>query len=94
MPRFHAVVNVMLRKAILDPQGRAVEATLRRLGHHNVADLRMGKRIELTLEGEHDAVHAQLAELAAKVLSNPVMEDVRIEMTELPVDATAAEAAD
>jgi len=93
MPRFHAVVNVMLRKAILDPQGRAVEATLRRLGHHNVADLRIGKRIELTLEGEHNAVHAQLTELAAKVLSNPVMEDVRIEMSELAAEASPEAAA-
>src|SRR5690606_3004868 len=90
MPRFRAVVDVMLRKAILDPQGRAVEATLHRLGHGNVSDLRIGKRIELTLEGERDAVETQLAEMAAKVLSNPVMEDLSFELVEVTEDATEA----
>jgi phosphoribosylformylglycinamidine synthase len=83
MPEFHAVVNVMLRRAILDPQGRAVEATLHRLGHANVADLRMGKRIELTLTGERAAVEAQLARVVERVLSNPVMEDATFELHEV-----------
>jgi phosphoribosylformylglycinamidine synthase PurS subunit len=84
MAEFRAVVHVMLRGAILDPQGRAVEGTLHRLGHDNVRDLRVGKRIELTLSGERTAVEAQVREMAAKVLSNPVMEDVEIELTPLP----------
>ena len=82
MPEFHAVVNVMLRRAILDPQGRAVEATLHRLGHANVADLRVGKRIELTLTGERADVEAQLARVVERVLSNPVMEDATFELRE------------
>lgn len=82
MAEFRAVVHVMLRSAILDPQGRAVEGTLQRLGHANVRDLRVGKRIELTLSGERSEVEAQVREMAAKVLSNPVMEDVEIELTE------------
>ncbi len=84
MPEFRAVVHVMLRRAILDPQGRAVEGTLHRLGHLNVADLRVGKRIELTLAGERDDVEAQLRSIAERVLSNPVMEDVELELHELP----------
>lgn len=84
MPEFRAVVHVMLRRAILDPQGRAVEGTLHRLGHVNVDDLRVGKRIELTLEGERAAVEAQLRGIAERVLSNPVMEDVELELHELP----------
>ena len=82
MPRFDAVVSVMLKPAILDPQGRAVRATLERLGHDNIADLRVGKRIALTLEGERDAVEAQLREIADGLLANPVMEDYRISLTE------------
>jgi phosphoribosylformylglycinamidine synthase subunit PurS len=82
MPEYRAVVHVMLRRAILDPQGRAVEGTLHRLGHLNVGDLRVGKRIELTLTGERDAVEAQLRDIAARVLSNPVMEDVELELQE------------
>jgi phosphoribosylformylglycinamidine synthase subunit PurS len=83
MPEYRAVVHVMLRRAILDPQGRAVEGTLHRLGHLNVADLRVGKRIELTLSGERAEVDAQLRDIAGRVLSNPVMEDVEVELTEL-----------
>ena len=83
MPEFRAVVHVMLRRAILDPQGRAVEATLKRLGHANVGDLRVGKRIELSLTGERDAVEAQLARVVERVLSNPVMEDATFELHEV-----------
>jgi phosphoribosylformylglycinamidine synthase subunit PurS len=83
MPEFRAVVHVMLRRAILDPQGRAVEGTLHRLGHVNVTDLRVGKRIELTLAGERADVEAQLRAVAERVLSNPVMEDVELELHEL-----------
>ena len=84
MPEYRAVVHVMLRRSILDPQGRAVEGTLHRLGHLNVGDLRVGKRIELTLSGERGEVEAQLREIADRVLSNPVMEDVEFELGELP----------
>lgn len=82
MPEYRAVVHVMLRRAILDPQGRAVEGTLHRLGHANVSDVRVGKRIELTLSGERADVEAQLARMVERVLSNPVMEDARFELHE------------
>jgi phosphoribosylformylglycinamidine synthase subunit PurS len=83
VPEYRAVVHVMLRRAILDPQGRAVHATLERLGHANVTDLRVGKRIELVLAGERDAVEAQVRELATTILSNPVMEDAVVELHEV-----------
>ena len=85
--RFDAVVHVMLRRAILDPQGRAVHATLERLGFENVETLRVGKRIELRLRGERADVEEQLARIASTVLSNPVMEEVRTELHEVPPDA-------
>ncbi len=73
-----AEVDVMLRRSILDPQGRAVEATLHRLGHDNVSNVRVGKRILLDVTGEPEAVLAQVEQLATDLLSNPVMEDVRV----------------
>lgn len=88
MPEFRAVVNVMLRRAILDPQGRAVEATLHRLGHTNLGDLRMGKRIELSLTGERAEVESQLARIVERVLSNPVMEDATFELHEVAPTAS------
>ncbi len=77
---FNAVVDVMLRRSILDPQGRAVEATVRRLGHGNVRGVRVGKRITFAIDGELAEVEAQVAALATDLLSNPVMEDVQVEL--------------
>lgn len=90
MADFKAEIKVMLRRAILDPQGRAVETTLRRLGAHNVSDVRIGKHIELLLSGERAEVEAQLARLTEQVLSNPVLEDAHITLTELPAPTDAA----
>ena len=83
MPNYKAIVTVMIKKSILDPQGRAVEKTLHRLGHKNLENLRVGKHIELELEGERTEVEKQLAEVAENVLSNPVMEDVSFTLQEL-----------
>ncbi len=77
-----ATVDVMLKRSILDPQGRAVEATLRRLGHRDVSDVRIGKRIELSVTGTPEAARAQVDEIARTVLSNPVMEEYVVEFEE------------
>ncbi|MCU0301881.1 MAG: phosphoribosylformylglycinamidine synthase subunit PurS [Candidatus Nanopelagicales bacterium] len=70
------VVDVMLKPEILDPQGRAVQGALGRLGLVGVASVRQGKRFEIELEGElDDALRARLEELAGSLLSNPVIED-------------------
>jgi len=82
VPTFYAVVDVLLKRSILDPQGRAVEATLKRLGHANISEVRVGKRVELVLEGERDEVERQLGQIAQNVLSNPVMEDVEVSLEE------------
>jgi len=79
---FRAVVDVLLKRSILDPQGRAVEATLGRLGHDNVSGVRVGKRVELVLEGDRADVERQLRQIAETVLSNPVMEDVEFSLEE------------
>lgn len=75
IPEYRANINVMLKKAILDPQGRAVESTLHRHGNKNVENVRIGKHIELTIAGEEDEVRAQIEELISRILSNPVMEE-------------------
>src|SRR5690606_31287732 len=75
---FDAVVDVMLKASILDPQGRAVLQTLERLGYDTVKDVRVGKRVELKLEGDPEEVRRQVADMSAKVLSNPVMETFEV----------------
>lgn len=73
------VVDVMMKPEILDPQGRAVIGALTRLGVDGVADVRQGKRFEITLDGEWTAERqAQIEEMAATLLSNPVIEDYRV----------------
>ena len=75
--RFEVIVS--LRDGLLDPQGRAVEDALPALGWSNVSDVRIGKHIELVVEAEDEATaRAQVAEMATRFLSNPVIEDFRV----------------
>jgi phosphoribosylformylglycinamidine synthase PurS subunit len=70
------VVDVMLKPEILDPQGQAILGALGRLGRSGVASVRQGKHFEIELDGEADPdALAQVDELAASFLSNPVIED-------------------
>ena len=70
------IVDVMLKPEILDPQGRAVQGALVRLGLSGVADVRQGKKFVIELEGDlDDARRATLDELAGELLSNPVIEN-------------------
>jgi phosphoribosylformylglycinamidine synthase PurS subunit len=81
------VVDVMLKPEILDPQGKAVQGALPRLGFTGVTDVRQGKRFELEVEGDvTDARLAEIEEIARTLLSNPVIEDFRVH-----VEASALE---
>jgi phosphoribosylformylglycinamidine synthase PurS subunit len=74
-------VNVALKPEILDPQGRAVLSALGRLGLSGVTDVRQGKQFVLTIDGDvDDAKLAQIHEIAATLLSNPVIEDFTVEV--------------
>ncbi len=80
MPR--VVVDVMPKPEILDPQGKAVLGALPRLGFTGVTDVRQGKRFELELADEvTETVLDRVHEMAATLLSNPVIENytVRVE---------------
>jgi phosphoribosylformylglycinamidine synthase subunit PurS len=73
------VVDVMLKPEILDPQGRAVQGALTRLGLEGVHDVRQGKQFVIQLDGDvDDARLATLHELAGELLSNPVIEDYQL----------------
>jgi phosphoribosylformylglycinamidine synthase len=75
------VVNVALKPEILDPQGRAIVGALGRVGLSGVADVRQGKQFVLNIDVEVDAAKmAQIHEIAATLLSNPVIEDFTVEV--------------
>lgn len=77
------VVDVMLKPEILDPQGRAVQGALTRLGLDGVADVRQGKQFVIQLDGPIDDERlAQLHQLAGELLSNPVIEDYQLRIAE------------
>ncbi|MBI1210891.1 MAG: phosphoribosylformylglycinamidine synthase subunit PurS [Alphaproteobacteria bacterium] len=76
-----ARVTVMLKSGVLDPQGKAIEHALNRLGFSGVSDVRQGKVIELDCaETDQKKLHSQLAEMCEKLLANTVIENYAIEI--------------
>jgi phosphoribosylformylglycinamidine synthase PurS subunit len=69
----------MPKPEILDPQGKAVQGALPRLGFTGVSDVRQGKRFEIEIDGEvTDAVLAEVEKMAETLLSNPVIENYSV----------------
>ena len=83
MKQFSVKIEVKLKPVVLDPQGKAVLNALSGLGFSGVSDARVGKVVELTMEGESaDEVGRKADEMCRKLLSNPVIEDSSVEITE------------
>lgn len=73
----------MPKPEILDPQGKAVQGALPRLGFSGVTDVRQGKRFELEIEGEiTEEVLAEVEQMAETLLSNPVIENYTVTVEE------------
>lgn len=70
------VVNVMLKPEIHDPQGDAIASACRRLGFAQVAGVRQGKRF--VIEVSEQVSEERIAELAAELLANPVIEEFSV----------------
>jgi len=76
-----ARVFVTLKPSVFDPQGRTIVDALQSLGYHSVADVRQGKYFELDLATtERGQAEKLAADVASKVLANPVIESYRIEV--------------
>ena len=77
-------INISLRKTILDPQGKAIEHSLKSLGFEPIVDTRIGKYIELKIDAGSKQEAEKISEEACKkLLANPVMEDFTFEVTEI-----------
>lgn len=77
------VVDVMLKPEILDPQGRAVQGALGRLGLDGVRDVRQGKQFVIDLDGDLAGERlALMHRLAEELLSNPVIESYSMRVEE------------
>jgi phosphoribosylformylglycinamidine synthase subunit PurS len=78
---FRFAVNVLPKPGILDPQGRAVAGSLGHLGIEGVSDVRVGRRVELTVDAADEATARAVVErLASGLLSNPLIEAFTIEL--------------
>lgn len=76
-----ARVHVGLKPGVLDPQGKAVADTLGRMGFGEVTSARIGKTIDLDLEGADRAdAENRVKEMCEKLLANTVIESYRIEI--------------
>ena len=77
------VVDVMLKPEILDPQGRAVQGALGRLGLTGVQDVRQGKQFVIDIDGDLEGDRLALMHtLAEDLLSNPVIENYTMRVVE------------
>ena len=77
-----AKIIITPKKAVLDPQGKTVQSALEHLGYQDVAAVHVGKYIEIDLAPGTDRAAAQSAlnDAAHKFLSNPIIEDYRLEI--------------
>jgi phosphoribosylformylglycinamidine synthase PurS subunit len=78
-----AKVYVTLKRGVLDPQGQAVVRSLGRLGYAEVKDARIGKYLELSLDGDlsdRSAIEARLRQMCEKLLANTVIEEFHFEL--------------
>ena len=81
MTSYRFAVNVTPKPGILDPQGRAVEGSLGHLGIVGVSGVRVGRRVELTVDAaDEPAARVTVEQLAAELLSNPLIEAYDIEL--------------
>ena len=75
-------IFVSLKQGVLDPQGKAIERSLRTFGYDEVQDVRVGKFLELEVDAaSREAAEARVREMCDKLLANPVIEDYRFEIS-------------
>ena len=77
-----ARVYVSMKPTVLDPQGQTIRASLNSLGHQSIQEVRQGKYFEIRLADGIDraAAEAELDQISRDILSNPVIEEYRLEI--------------
>jgi phosphoribosylformylglycinamidine synthase subunit PurS len=79
-----AKVYVTLKPSVLDPQGKAIKHSVQLLGFETVSDIRQGKYFEIAMGNgiSEEQARDEAERLAHEVLSNPIIEDFRVEIEE------------
>jgi phosphoribosylformylglycinamidine synthase PurS subunit len=75
MTKFQAEIDVMPKKEILDPQGKAVTGSMKNLGLSEIHNVRIGKHISLEIEADNEAAaNAKVEQACKNLLANLIME--------------------
>jgi phosphoribosylformylglycinamidine synthase PurS subunit len=89
--RFAASIDVMPKDGISDPQGQTIEQALPTLGLKGIGHVRVGKRIELTLDAADEAAaRSILDEACHRFLANPVIEQFEVSLASAGEPGSAA----
>ena len=79
--KFKVEIDVMPLKNLLDPQGKAVTASMKNLGMPEIENVRIGKHISLSVEAEDEAkAKVKVDEACKKLLANEIMESYEFEL--------------
>lgn len=82
--KYKAEIDVMPLKALLDPQGKAVTASMKNLGLPEISNVRIGKHITLEVESDsRETARAKVEEACKKLLANQIMEGFVFEVSEV-----------
>ena len=77
-----AKIIVTPKKAVVDPQGKTVQTALEQMGHRGIKAVHVGKYLEIELDGDKESARKSLDEACHKFLSNPVIEDYKLEISD------------
>ena len=84
MKKFQAEIDVMPKKEILDPQGKAVTGSMKNLGLGEIQNVRIGKHITLQIETDNiETAEIKVDEACKNLLANLIMESYSFSITEL-----------
>lgn len=78
--RMKAKIIITPKKAVVDPQGKAVQQALEHMGYQGIQAVHVGKYLEIELKGDPAQAHQQIDDACRKLLSNPVIEDYHFEL--------------
>ncbi len=82
--KFLAEIEILPKKGLLDPQGKAVTQSMPRIGIDQVSEVRVGRFITLDMEATDAQAAEKIAhEAAKKLLANLIMEDYKVRITGL-----------
>ena len=84
MIKFQAEIDVMPKKEILDPQGKAVTGSMKNLGLSEIQNVRIGKHISLLIEADNEQdAHAKVDQACKSLLSNLIMESYSFKLEQV-----------